>query len=98
MDAHTLAKLTGASALRVLTGRFSPVRGTGPYAYRISITPTFLQLKPYALTLHSITVRGAGNDSRESLAPSERVHPARLVLSSAFVQAQCWVLQGAALL
>ena len=90
MDAHTLAKLTGASALRGLTGRFSPVRGTGPYAYRISITPTFLQLKPYALTLHSITVRGTGNDSRESLAPSERVHPARLVLSSAFVQAQCF--------
>ena len=66
MDAHTLAKLTGASALRGLTGRFSPVRGTGPYAYRISITPTFLQLKPYALTLHSITVRGTGNDSKES--------------------------------
>jgi hypothetical protein len=44
---------------------------------------------PYALTLHSITVRGAGNDSRKRLAPFWRVHPARLVLSSAFVQAQC---------
>ena len=98
MDAHTLAKLAGASALRDLTGRFSPVRGTGPYACRISTRPTFLQLMPYALTLHSITVRGTGNDSRESLAPFWRVHPARLVLSSAFVQAQCWVLQGAALL
>ena len=98
MDAHTLAKLTCASALRGLTGRFSHLLGTGPYACRISITPTFVQLMPYTLTLHSITVRGAGNDSRESLAPSERVHPARLVLSSAFVQAQCWVLQDAALL
>ena len=98
MDARTLAKLTCASALRGLTGRFSLLLGTGPYACRISITPTFVQLMPYTLTLHSITVRGAVNDSRESLAPSERVHPARLVLSSAFVQAQCWVLQGAALL
>ncbi len=61
---------------------------TGPYAYRISIKPTFLQLMPYALTLHSITVRGTGNDSKESFSPFWRVHPARLVLSSAFVQAQ----------
>ena len=67
MDAHTLAKLTCASALRGLTGRFSHLLGTGPYACRISITPTFVQLMPYTLTLHSITVRGAGNDSKESL-------------------------------
>ncbi len=62
MDAHTLTKLTCASALRGLTDRFSHLLGTGPYACRISITPTFVQLMPYALTLHSITVRGAGND------------------------------------
>jgi hypothetical protein len=29
MDAHTLAKLTGASALRDLTGRFSHLLGLG---------------------------------------------------------------------
>ena len=67
MDAHTLAKLTCASALRGLTGRFSLLLGTGPYACRISITPTFVQLMPHTLTLHSITVRGAGNDSREDI-------------------------------